>query len=128
MSVDFRPKFLDTDDPDWFFDSGEVPMLNVSNVNADFLLSYLGQVSAERGLSRDPFRCDDLAGDMDGQAFQGAIEIAIVMAPTDEGLPAYTNRNVVDCGRRAGYLQDKLGQLIKIADWAVQNGRRVEWC
>lgn len=131
MSVDFRPEFLDTDDADWFFDSGEVPTMNLANGNAASVLGALNLVSAERGMDRNPFNTDDLGGFADAEQILGAAQLYLALEPQDAGLvPHALNErgNVIDAGRRPGYLQEKLQRLVEIATWARNHGRRVEWC
>lgn len=131
MSVDFRPEFLDTDDADWFFDSGEVPTMNLANGNAASVLGALNLVSAERGMDRDPFNTDDLGGFADAEQILGAAQLYLALEPQDAGLvPHALNERgtFIDAGRRPGYLQEKLQRLVEIATWARNHGRRVEWC
>lgn len=131
MSVDFRPEFLDSDDADWFFDSGEVPTMNLANANAGNVLGALNLVSAERGMSRDPFNTDELAGFADAEMVLGAAQLYLALEPEDAGLVSHAlneRGNFIDAGRRPGYLQEKLQQLVEIAIWARDHNRRVEWC
>lgn len=131
MSVDFRPEFLDTDDGDWFFDSGQVPTMNLANGNAANVLGALNLVSAERGMSRDPFNTDELAGFADAELVLGCALAYLAVEPEDAGLvPHALNErgNFMDAGRRPGYLQEKLQVIVEIATWARDHGRRFEWC
>lgn len=134
MSVDFRPEFLDTDDADWFFDSGEIPTMNLANGNAANVLGALDLVSVERGMSRDPFNTEELVGFADAELVLGNALAYLAVEPEDAGLDAHENfpgsggMTVIDTGRREGYLQEKLQEVVKIATWARDHGRRFEWC
>lgn len=131
MSVDFRPEFLDSDDADWFFDSGDVPTMNVANGNAASILGALNLVTAERGMDRNPFNTEDLAGFVDAEQVLGAAQLYLALEPEDSGLvPHALNErgNFIDAGRRPGYLQEKIQRIAEIAAWARDHGRRFEWC
>lgn len=136
MSVDFRPEYLDSDDDDWFFVSGEVPTFNIANGNAHSVLGALGLVSPESALSRDPFDTAELVGFADAKQVLGTALLYLAVEPEDSGLVSYeTTGNHLggiqsfDCGRREGYIQEKLIEIVKICEWAIaHDNRRLEWC
>lgn len=133
MSVDFRPEFLDTDDGDWFFGSDEVPTMNLANGNAASVLGALNLVSPGCAMARDPFGTDELAGFADAEQVLGAALTYLAVEPEDAGLASHLVNpegpmEVIDCGRRPGYLQEKLRTVAEIATWARDHGRRFEWC
>jgi hypothetical protein len=117
------------------FDDADV---NMSNRNAAMVLDALGLPS-----SFD----DGLAGSEDADAFLGRILLAIAMCPDDPGVPVHQmtaaetqadptvgfiagalgGARVVDCGRPAGYLQDRLADLRTLAETARAHGHGVYW-
>jgi hypothetical protein len=131
MSVDFRPEYLDGDDDGWFFDSGEVPTMNLANGNAASVLGALNLVSPECALARDPFGTEELAGFADAEQVLGTALTYLAVEPEDAGLASHAlneRGNFIDAGRRPGYLQENLQEIVRIATWARNHGRRVEWC
>lgn len=96
--------------------------VNVSNANAALLLDLLGLV--------DPTAW---AGRVDGADFLGRVLLAQAIAPTDAGRPvvqapaAAGGGWVIDCGRPAGYAQDRLAQLRSIAAAATAASSTVDW-
>lgn len=98
----------------------DVPELNVSNDNARLLLEALGY---------DP---EDLYGTVDATDLLGRVLIADGLSPEDPGRPTVTERGtggatIVSCGRKVGYLQDRLGQLRELASWAAERNLPVTW-
>jgi hypothetical protein len=103
------------------------PEVNMSNLNARGVLEALGIVDVE------------MVGEEDGEAFLGRVLLALAVAPADEGVPAHElvagvfvavgegGPTFVHCGRRAGYLQERLVQLEEVARWAISVGRPVTW-
>jgi hypothetical protein len=103
---------------------GEAPEVNMSNMNARFVLETLGVID------------EDLWGQESGERFLGRILTALAVAPDDEGVPAHdmflteapeTGARIVNCGRDEGYLQARLSQLHDVAEWCQANGRDVVW-
>jgi hypothetical protein len=97
----------------------ERPEINVSNANATHLLHALGY--GEHG------ELDELFGDATPEEFRGRVLTALALAPADEGTPSYQDGNWVECGRRPGYLQNRLTELLDLADWCARNARPVQW-
>lgn len=68
---------------------------------------------------------------MDAEDFLGRVLLASALTPVDEGVPAHavpgTNARIIDCGRPAGYLQDRLDALHEIATYAVAHKLPVTW-
>lgn len=97
MSIAFSPR-MSVYDNDETLDS--MPRLNVSVSNAYFLHEKLGFDAEE----------ETYGGDIDAEKFLGMIHAAQAIAPEDHG-----------------YLQTQLLELEKIAVWARDNGRKVQW-
>ncbi|WP_206663661.1 hypothetical protein [Prescottella subtropica] len=98
-------------------DGDDAPEVNMSNTNAVMLLDLLG-------LDTEGF------GDCPADDFLGRVLVASALSPADEGVPAHAvggNPRMIDCGRRPGYIQERLGDLHRLAAWAVENGRTVQW-
>ena len=102
----------------------ETPEVNMSNVNADMLLEALGI-----GIGED--FSDYCCGSMDARDFLGRVLLAQALTPLDAGIPAHalpgTNARVINCGRPAGYTQDRLDALHKIGMYAFQHNLKVVW-
>ncbi|WP_347956133.1 hypothetical protein [Gordonia aichiensis] len=100
-------------------DDGTEPEVRVTNQNARTLLPTLG-------ITED-------CGTMDAEQFLGAVLLAQALTPTDEGIPVQVAYGpdgciaAVNCGRPAGYLDERLTQLEEVATWAIGRGRRVCW-
>ncbi|SFO39502.1 hypothetical protein SAMN05216207_10513 [Pseudonocardia ammonioxydans] len=114
------------------------PSLNVSRRHAMLLLRALGLV-AELGAddvdepapaAPPPEQDTPLFGDLDAEQMLGRVELALALAPADAGVPArYLNTagTQYDCGRSAGYLQDRLTVLREVALFARDQTRDVVW-
>lgn len=94
--------------------------VNMSNSNA-------ATVAASLGIDLDPDWCGDLpAGD-----FMGRVLLALAISPADEGMPSFEHAGpgarMIEGARRAGYLQERLGQLRDLAEWATAHGADVWW-
>lgn len=96
------------------------PELNVSNTNADEILSYLGLATSE-GFS------EYCAGTMPAQDFLGRVLMAEALAPEKSGLVTMQIENVVYCGRPDNYMAARFAKLREIAEWAIANDRSVSW-
>lgn len=94
------------------------PQVDVSNSNARVLLDTLGVAAG-----------DELAGAEAGEVFLGRVLLALAVAPADAGVPAHASGagNVVECGRREGYVQERLLHLHAVAEAAARAGRDVIW-
>lgn len=101
MSMDVRPEYIEgTDNDEYFFGSGEVPQFNCSGSTLGTLLSLIGY--RENNVPPAGF------------------------LPADEVL-----RGVKDVMHREvlmPFIAVRMGQLDEVATWAVEHGRRVEWC
>lgn len=95
----------------------EAPEVNVANMNAGTLLRTLG-LFEEGG---------DLSGALSGAEFATKVTQARVLEPQDVGVPAVTHGAVVECGRRPGYIQDRLDELQEIGNFAWDKGVAVTW-
>lgn len=92
------------------------PWVNMANGNACRVLGELGYPDEAVAF-----------GDDTAQGFLGRVLLALAVVPADEGVPAVADGNMVDCGRRPGYLQDRLGDLHRVALWCRDHERRVVW-
>lgn len=98
----------------------QAPEFNLSNVNARFVLSALGFADDE-----------DLCGTERAEDFLGRILVAEALSPVDEGVPAHQavagQSQVIECGRPAGYLQQRLRNLHEVAEFAQRHDLEVCW-
>jgi hypothetical protein len=94
--------------------------VNMSNRNAALVCQTLG-------IELDP----DWCGEMPALDFQGRVLMALAVAPTDEGMPSYEHvgpgARMIEGARRAGYTQERLGQLHDLAVWAARRDVAVWW-
>ncbi|QBI56821.1 hypothetical protein [Streptomonospora litoralis] len=127
MSVTFFPEDHDEDGPD----------LAVSNANAATLLRLLGLRPEQHADAPDavgPLGIvlhDELAGIAPAEDILGRVltATALLDVATDDanGRPMVRDGNVIDCGRRPGYLAERLQQLAEVAAWARDHGAAVVW-
>lgn len=101
----------------------EALAINMNNRNAALVAEALGIT-----LFDDEH---DGTGEMAAADFQGRVLLALAVAPTDEGMPAYEHTGpgarMVEGARRPGYLQDRLQELHALATWAVAHAAEVWW-
>lgn len=126
-SVDYVPVHC----PEEFCDNSQrylssavvTPELNMSETNAHKVLE---------ALSLEP------AGELSAESFTGLVLFALAVLPKDEGLPSYDDSSYdaagervgaqfIVCGRREGYIQEKLEELRTIGNWAIENKTTVYW-
>jgi glyoxylase-like metal-dependent hydrolase (beta-lactamase superfamily II) len=94
----------------------------MSNANARYIMGLLGI----------GFDCAD---SMPAAEFAERLDFAMIVGGGDTGtVPvAYVDESVwggatvIDCGRPAGYADERLEQLREVADWALAHGREVLW-
>lgn len=96
--------------------------VNMSTVNAVSLLAVLG-------IEYDP--CE-IYGVMGAEQFLGHVLIAMAQDRDDSGIAAVVDAcaggsTFIDCGRRAGYVADRLAALHALATEAARLGRDVCW-
>jgi hypothetical protein len=120
-------------------EAAEGPRVNVSNTNAVHLLGLLGLTGDGTALAdreADPLAVPEveLVGEADAGDFLGRVLIALAVNPADAGTatissggPGTGTALMVDCGRRAGYSEDRLGELRTVAEAARAAGRTVAW-
>lgn len=125
----FRPEFnvdVLTDIP-----AAEELSVNMSNSNA-------ARVCGSLGIDLDKL---GWCGSMPAEDFLGRVLVALAIEPADEGVPSHRllpgdsagifgtvqegGPAFIECGRREGYTQERLGQLRELADWAVANGAEI---
>ncbi|GAB36475.1 hypothetical protein [Gordonia otitidis] len=116
--------------------SSQSPEANFSSANGAEMLRILGL---------DPEPC----GSVDAADLRGRIMLAQALAGGDPGRPTIvTDRDggvtlvdanspaptavverarAFDCGRRAGYFDDRLIELSEVAQWAQDHDRQVQW-
>jgi hypothetical protein len=76
----------------------------------------------------DPCTVDCLDGECDSTDLLGRVDLALALSPVDAGVPWHAlDARTTDCGRRPGWLQDRLTALREIAVYARARGRRVDW-
>ncbi|MBC3189467.1 hypothetical protein H7X46_00080 [Pseudonocardia sp. C8] len=115
------------------------PRLDVGIRNAMLLLRALGLVAelgaddvhtSPPGAGPAPDEDTPLVGELPAEQLLGRVELALALAPADPGVPTHALNaagTVVDCGRPAGYLQDRLGDLREVALFARDQDRDVIW-
>jgi hypothetical protein len=110
--------------------------LDVCNANARFLLEALGFGSPTEEYGDDgsvlPGVYVELCGSTTPDDFLGRVLMALAVAPEDPGIPAQDvsspgSARVVDFGRRAGYLQDRLANLLSIVTFAKERNLDICW-
>lgn len=127
----FRPEF----NADVLMSVAEAEELevNMSNSNAATVAATLGIDLEEWGW----------CGSLPAEDFLGRVLLALAITPTDAGVPAHqlqpgdsagvfgtvreSGPMFIDCGRREGYTQERLGQLRELADWAVAHGAEISF-
>jgi hypothetical protein len=116
------------------------PAINVSSINGALLLRALGLLP-ELGAAAVRHEPDlppllpghdtsDLTGTCEASDFLARIDLALAFSPTDEGRPWHPvtpGSNLIDCGRREDYLQDRLHELREITVFAHTHQRRMTW-
>lgn len=96
--------------------------VNMSNSNA-------ARVCASLGIDLE---AEGWCGGMPAEDFLGRVLLALAIEPEDAGVPVTVDSapgrgTFVDCGRAEGYLQERLGQLRELADWAVANKAEISF-
>ncbi|MEV5819353.1 hypothetical protein AB0L22_09270 [Micromonospora haikouensis] len=99
--------------------ANNAPEVNMANGNAAQVLDLLG------------LTFDGDWGTTTGPDFHGRVLLALALldhATGDvEGRPEVVDDNWVECGRRPGYLAERLAALHDLAVWAVEHHADVEW-
>lgn len=94
------------------------PTVNMANGNAAQVFDLLG------------ITYDGDWGTTTGPDFLGRVLLAIALldvSADDEGRPDRVDGRAVDCGRRPGYLAERLADLHDLAVWTVERHADVEW-
>lgn len=147
MTVTFAPTWQPGDpapqlppEPDWdatveelddYLDGCEAarraangPELNVHNQGAGALLRLLHLTGYD----------NELSGEIDAAALIARIRAVGRVRPVDPGTPTVEGGGPgtgqchwVEVGRRPGYLNDRLGDLLQVAEHAQTLGRTVSW-
>ena len=119
MSVTFY--VMGDDDPNDEFALIDHAEVNMSNSNAHRVALTLGIDLEEWGW----------AGEMDAQEFLGRVLLALALEPEDAGIPPHEvptgGPRLIECGRREGYLQERLGHLHDLAQHAIRVGKPVQF-
>lgn len=104
----------------------ETPEMNISNINARFMLEALG------------YDTQDLMGSATAEDFAGRVLMALAISPVDEGIPTHDDSTydangervgmqMISGGRSANYLQDHLEDLRTVSTWATENETTISW-
>jgi hypothetical protein len=102
------------------------PEVNVSNINAAELLDNLGILVGEDFSER-------CLGSIAAEDLRGRVLMALALLPEDEGMPAHQAGNTMfglqvwTAPRPAGHTQKVLERLLEVADYALAQGRDVDW-
>jgi hypothetical protein len=102
------------------------PEVNVSNITAVELLDNLG-ILVDEDFSE---RC---LGSISATDLKGRILMAVALLPEDEGMPAHQAGNTMfglqvwTAPRPAGHTQNVLHRLLEVAEFALAQGRDVDW-
>ncbi|MFJ6354803.1 hypothetical protein ACIQKB_35770 [Streptomyces sp. NPDC092046] len=96
-----------------FFADAVSEEVNMANANAARVLGVLGY--------------GELAGDAEAEDFLGRVLVALALTPEDAGRPATAEGRFVDCGRREGYVQERLEELRELAEDARARRLTVYW-
>lgn len=99
-------------------DTVDAPWVNMSNFNASSVLEVLGVDIEDSGYS-GVFDPDDLLA---------RVNIGLAVAPESAERLTYAEGNMVIGGRKEGYVQDRLHDVIEVAEHAKRMGREVVWC
>lgn len=111
------------------------PEVQLNNRNAALLFDALGLPEAAEPIEPGPlaeellgpnpvaFDCGELTAD----DLLGRVLTAHALAPTDDGLPAVQDGRHTACGRRPGYLQERLAHLEHLAHWCRHRNLRITW-
>jgi len=102
------------------------PEVNVSNINAAELLDNLGILVGEDFSER-------CLGSIAAEDLRGRVLMALALLPEDEGMPAHQAGNTMfglqvwTAPRPAGHTQNVLHRLLDVAEFALAQGRDVDW-
>lgn len=102
MSIEIRPEFLDTDDDEWFFRSGEVPQMQCSGGTTGSVFTLVGIVEARGDLEDAGYADPEPARDKAEAVLRGGI--------------------------LGEHMRQAVGEFLVIAEWAIKHDRRIEWC
>lgn len=96
--------------------------VNTSNSNAFRVCETLG-IDLE---------AEGWCGSLPAEDFLGRVLVALAIEPADAGRPATVDAapgraTFIDCGRPEGYVEERLGWLRELADWAVANGAEISF-
>jgi hypothetical protein len=102
------------------------PEVNVSNATAVELLDNLGILVGEDFSER-------CLGSISATDLKGRVLMALALLPEDEGMPAHQAGNTMfglqvwTAPRPAGHTQNVLHRLLEVAEFALAQGREVDW-
>ena len=119
MSITFTAATITQDGYSELTSRPDVPQVNMSNGNAADLFTLLG------------LEYDGDGGETSAQDFLGRVLLAqaLLDVTTDDahGQPEIRDGNWTTCGRRPGYMAERLIQMQAIATWAINNNAIVAW-
>lgn len=98
----------------------EAPDVNISNANAVEILDALDYRQGEDFSDR-------CTGSMTAEEFAERLLFARASSVGDPGVPATRDGNIINFGRRPGYVDEVLQMLQDVADYAASNNLMVQW-
>lgn len=126
-----------------FPDHAAPPVMSVSTSHGVQLLAVLGYLHNDapdeidfghiesEAASIDRLSSASLEGEVTPQDMLGRILLAQALIGSDAGRAPLASERPGSCytdfGRRPGYFDERLSQLIEIVDWAQANGQNVLW-
>jgi hypothetical protein len=111
MSITFAPNTY----PSTRAFAPEEDSLNVSNTHAVLILGALG------------LDASDPCGEADANTLMALCALYCATSMQDLGVPSEQHGNVITCGRREGYLDERIAELGRIAAVAADAGVEVYW-
>lgn len=106
------------------------PEVNMANGNSYRVLEALGLMLDEGGFS------EACVGSLPAEDFLGRVLMALAVAPRSAERPTYSVQGdesdtssavMIMCGVGEGYLQERLEELRTVAEFAVEENRKVLW-
>lgn len=96
-------------------DASGTTEVNMSNRNAFAVLDALG------------LSYDGNGGEIDPRDLMARIDIVLAVSPASDAVPTVQHGNMTVCGRPEGYVQNKLNEILRVCEDAVEMNRNVVW-